>query len=99
MSKTKVYEGKTIRGEKSKILLDGKPFKILGKEPPEGFEWGVACARTDLALHILADCVGPEIAVKMYQNFHEDKVAKFTSEWAITSGDIHHWLQSYDGVI
>lgn len=90
MSKTKVYEG--VLGGRNQILVDGRS---LEGGPLAGFEWGLASGRTEAALHILVDCVGAELAVKHYQNFHVDVVGKMASNFTLTSDDIEHWLQSY----
>jgi len=90
----KIYQGRRIREAGGQpAFVNNKPLKHIVKHSPTGFNWGYGgSGPADLALSILADCVGLETAEKYYQYFKWDYVAKWGDEWQITEEEIKEWL-------
>lgn len=87
----KVYRGdRTIDG--IIVTVDGEPLpervdlKELSKN---GFEWSYEGPEpAQLALAILADCVGDQAAVEHYEGFMKEIVANFQNDWELTEADV-----------
>ncbi|MBW2560778.1 MAG: hypothetical protein JRE40_07985 [Deltaproteobacteria bacterium] len=96
----KVYHGKRV----SKVggqpaYVDGRPLKHVVRHSPDGFQWGYGgSGPSDLALSILTDCLGKELAEKYYQKFKWDFVAKFGDEWEVKEEEIREWLATVEPV-
>ncbi|MBW2561380.1 MAG: hypothetical protein JRE40_11065 [Deltaproteobacteria bacterium] len=94
----KVYHGKRV----SKVggqpaYVDGRPLKHVVRHSPDGFQWGYGgSGPSDLALSILTDCLGKELAEKYYQQFKRDFVAKFGDEWEVKEEEIREWLATVE---
>jgi len=75
----KIYHGRRISEAGGQpAFVNNKPLKHIVKHSPTGFNWGYGgSGPADLALSILADCVGLETAEKHYQRFKWDYVAKW----------------------
>jgi len=94
LNPVKVYEGNRFpRLGASRVTVDGQPLRHVCRHSPDGFEWGYGgSGPADLALSILADCLGLERADRLYQDFKWAFVAKFQYEgWQITSDQIEAW--------
>jgi hypothetical protein len=96
----KHYEGNRFpqRLGQYRVTVDGKPLGHVCKHSPDGFEWGYGgSGPADLALSILADCLGQDRANRLYQDFKWAFVAKFQYEgWRITSDVIENWAAEMD---
>ncbi len=70
----------------------------LRNHSPTGFEWGYeGSGPAQLALAILADVVGPELALKHYQRFKREVVAKFDrDEWYIDDFTVEKQIQDWE---
>ena len=94
----KRYEG--IRHERSgEVLVDGVPLNVrfdLRKHSPTGFEWGYhGSGPAQLALALLADCVGDDLAVTLYQEFKRRVVANLPEDhWTLTSEEIEQTVRA-----
>lgn len=64
------------------------------RHSPDGFEWGYCgSGPAQLALALLLDCLGRDLAELWYQRFKREVVAKFDPRgWLITSREIGEWL-------
>ena len=69
----KVYEGFGNSVGSCTVLVDGKPLNPrydLRNHSPDGFQWGYGgSGPAQLALALLADCVGDEEALELYPIF------------------------------
>lgn len=69
----KIYEGKRASDEMVFVTVDGRNLDMrldLRNHSPTGFEWGYGgSGPSQLALAILADHSGDEVAQKWYQPF------------------------------
>lgn len=66
------------------------------RHSPDGFEWGYGgSGPADLALSILTDAVGPELAEKRYQAFKWAFIANLLKyePWTITLKRITDWIR------
>lgn len=58
---------------------------------PDGFEWGYAgSGPAQLALAVLADCIGDELAMQYYQRFKDAVITNLDREanWEMTSNQV-----------
>jgi hypothetical protein len=87
----KRYEGHYGDGDYP-VWVDGQPLGLrldLANKSPTGFAWGyLGSGPAQLALALLADCVGDELALKHYQTFKERVVAQLPAPWTLTSEGI-----------
>lgn len=76
-------------------FLGTRALRHIERHSPDGFEWGYGgSGPADLALSILADSHGMEIANRFYQDFKFKFVAKFArNEWEASSQEIDAWLE------
>jgi len=96
----KVYKGKRL-GPRNSLppvevtVQDGTityPLPHLVYHSPTGFEWGyLGSGPADLARSILFDCLGVQLANKLYQEFKQKFVSRWGDEWQITSSEILNW--------
>jgi len=94
----KIYKGSRQPGAVGgqTVTVNGVPLKHIVEHSPTGFQWGYGgSGPADLALSILADCIGLDEARKHYQNFKWGFVANFGNEWQMTDEQIKDWLRSY----
>ena len=62
---------------------------------PTGMNWGYwGSGPAQLALAILVDCVGKDIALNHCSEFMRQRVGDFKSEWSITEIEIKLWLRN-----
>ena len=95
---TTIYEGQ--RSE-TKIMVSVDGFTLLvipslrlRNHSPDGFNWGYGgSGPAQLALAILLDYAGEEIALKYYQTFKRNTVAHWGDLWRITGKEIDSWLE------
>jgi hypothetical protein len=95
---TKIYRGWRNPADWSDktVTVDENPLKHIERHSPDGFEWGYGgSGPSDLALSILTDFVGEEIAKRHYQDFKWSFVSKFEeNEWILTGMQIEDWLRT-----
>lgn len=94
--KQKVYCADRRRlGTRVMVLQpDGGYFLPHVRRHSESFEWGYGgSGPADLALSLLTDCVGPEMAQQLYGNFKWEVVAGLPEAgWKITENAIRSWV-------
>ena len=66
------------------------PRLDLRNHSPTGFEWGYGgSGPAQLALAILADCLGDEAALRQYQEFKRSIIATLASDhWSLTEEEV-----------
>jgi hypothetical protein len=84
------------------VTVDARPLNPrfdLWKHSPTGFEWGYGgSGPAQLALALLADHMGNEQALSLYQRFKSAVVAKLPEPgWSLTSHDITQALTALAG--
>jgi hypothetical protein len=100
MSKQNVYKGYIGRGDKCVVVVNGTRG-LAGRQnivnhSPNGFSWGYGgSGPAQLALAILVNEVGKDLALKHYQDFKREFVADWDPDgtWQITSAEIAAWLE------
>ena len=84
-----------------KLLPDGVPTELspvpsqkLNDHSQSGFQWGYGgSAPAQLALALLLDATAiPDIALAYYQEFKQEKVARWGFEWDIIRSGILLWI-------
>ena len=75
-------------------LLPG-PSQKLVNHSPDGFDWGYSgSGPAQLALALLLDVTGDSsLALRHYQNFKFDVVAKLDFDWELTDNQINDWIK------
>src|SRR5437867_3890573 len=94
----KTYEGKR-EGYVAEVTVNGRPLNPrldLRNHSPSGFEWGYGgSGPAQLALAILADCVGDVPALCHYQKFKGNVIALLPYKgWTITDDQVREALAS-----
>ena len=94
----KQYEGRRTN-QGVEITVDNNPVDArldLRNHSPTGFEWGYeGSGAAQLALAILADCVGDELAVQYYQGFKRRIVASLADKgWTLSEEEIRETISS-----
>ena len=104
----RTYTGKRhLEGVVVEVNREPLPLRLeLINHSPTGFEWGYGgSGPAQLALAILADYYAPDfptvvmnpdrsrLALRSYQAFKWDVVAKLPDEWTLTTDDIETWLR------
>ncbi len=97
----KLYEGR--RTEQGVVVtVDRQPLNLrldLWNHSPTGFEWGYAgAAPAQLALALLADCLGDEAeAIGWHEDFKSAVVAGLPSAgWTFTEQEIRENLHAFE---
>ena len=95
----KVYEGKR-NGTAADVTVDGRPLnprRDLWNHSPSGFEWGYSgSGPAQLALAILADCLGDDEAWEWYQDFNASVVAGLPyAGWTLTEEAILETITTF----
>lgn len=102
----KTYVGKFENGEHRVIIEDDDgtgrinyrelPLRLdLVNKSPTGFSWGYSgSGPAQLALALLADAIGDEEALKMYQSFKSYFVAVLPAEWYAPEEYIKEMIRS-----
>lgn len=93
----KVYEGRrTIDG--ITVTVDGAPLDArydLEQFTELGFEWSYeGDSPRQLALALIADCLGDESARKLSAAFMTRVIAEFDNDWHLTDEDIRREIES-----
>lgn len=80
--------------------FDPAPSLKIRNHSPDGFSWGYlgsGCAQ--LALGILLEEFGKEVAQEYYQDFKFEIIGSLPNdhmaEWTLTSQEVHVWLTRY----
>lgn len=94
----KRYEGRR-EWHTTEVMVNGAPLNPrldLRSHSPTGFEWGYGgIGPAQLALAVLADCVGDELAVHHYQTFKQTVVAGLPHrQWTLTEKQVREALRS-----
>ena len=94
----KRYEGSREDGL-ADVRINGVPLNPrldLCKHSVTGFEWGYGgSGPAQLALAILADCVGDELAVQHYQDFKRAAIVALPYQgWTLTETQVREALRS-----
>lgn len=95
-------KGEGAGGQAITVQENGRVYalKHIVRHSPDGFNWGYGgSGPADTALSILADCLGPEQANRLYQPFKWDFVSGWGSEWSITEEEIREWIEKEAGLI
>ena len=73
----------------------GYRLRHICRHSPDGFEWGYGgSGPSDLALSILTDAVGPELAERHYQAFKWAVVSGLPFEgWTIKEELVRAWIE------
>lgn len=84
-----------------RVVVNGEPLdpKLnLLSASPDGFEWGYGgSGPAQLALAILADAYGDEVALDLYHEFKSEVVTKLPEEeWTLTQRDLDQWMAGVD---
>lgn len=93
----KIYTGKTERFEERNVYVNGQPLAPrldLREHSPTGFDWGYAgSGPAQLALAILAEHAGDEVALEQYCAFKQDMIAPIDADhWVLTGEQIDRWM-------
>jgi hypothetical protein len=99
MPKMNVYKG--YRDRTGRLVVTVNNRGLLGRQDiinhsPDGFECGYCgSGPAQLALAILVNEVGKDLALKHYQDFKRHYVANWDPDgtWQITSAEIMAWLE------
>jgi Family of unknown function (DUF6166) len=88
----KRYAG-TRSGSAVDVTVDGRPLNPrfdLWNHSPSGFEWGYGgSGPAQLALALLADCLGDDAALQVYQHYKRTVIASLPYRgWVLTSKEI-----------
>jgi len=79
------------------VTVDGQPLDPrldIRNHSPTGFEVGYGgSGPAQLALAILADALGGELAQRHYQDFKREIIAAIEDDtWIITQAEVRSWL-------
>lgn len=74
-------------------------YTNIRNHSPTGFEWGYGgSGPAQLALAILVDLVGEEVALPLYQDFKFHFIANLPrEEWILDAGAILEWISKKNG--
>lgn len=95
----KIYRGyRTSRG--CVVKVDNQPLDPrygLAAHSRAGFDWGYAgSGPAQLALAILADCVGDERALECYQVFKRQVISELgRAGWKLTEEQAKEWVRAW----
>lgn len=85
---------------KNEGFFDPEPSLKIRNHSPDGFSWGYCgsgCAQ--LALGILLEEFGAEVAQRYYQEFKQEVIAGLPNAhgavWTLTSSQVREWLENY----
>jgi len=101
----KVYRGERDEQQEAWVycyipgeMMQEFPQQIV-EHSPTGYEWGYGgSGPADLALNILADVAGEEVARKHHRRFHLEVVAKWErAAFSITEANVQKWLSEQEG--
>jgi hypothetical protein len=107
----KTYVGKLLEDGTYQVLIEGERGKVrplplrldLANKSPTGFSWGYSgSGPAQLALALLADVIGDDEALKMYQSFKSYFVAVLPAEWYAPEEEIREmaqYLKSQEGAV
>lgn len=91
------YHGYRTKDGRTRVLANGKRLRRRGdlrNHSPDGFEWGYGgSGPAQLALALLADAVGDEVALQYYQGYKHSVVSGWPKEeWRTSREEIQDWL-------
>lgn len=93
----KYYRGMRIDGDCS-VTVNGEPLnprQDLRNHSPTGLNWGYGgSGPAQLALAMLADCLGDDLAQSHYMAFKQEIVAQLPDVWILSDEAIRDWLLS-----
>src|SRR5271154_6040581 len=95
----KRYQG-TRSGSAVDVTVDGRPLNPrfdLWKHCPSGFEWGYCgSGPAQLALALLADCLGDDkAAMRWYQDYKEEVVTGLSySGWTLSKEEVQQTVNT-----
>jgi len=94
-----LFVGERRPGEPRRVTfgdraLELEPSLRLRNHSPTGFEWGYGgSGPAQLALAMLLEVASPEVALRWYQRFKSETVARLTDDrWALAASDVERWL-------
>lgn len=104
MERIKRYQFRRLSDGVEAVVIEGlssRPLDLrldLHNHSPTGFEWGYGgSGPAQLALAVLADCLGDEYALDFYQDFKRDVVAgQSGAAWSIEESAIRAWAHFTD---
>jgi len=76
--------------------FDPVPSQALVNHSLDGFSWSYSgSGPSQLALAILLNEFGEDVALENYMNFRDDIIARFAREddWTLTSEDVKAWRE------
>jgi len=84
--------------QEADTTVELNPRLDLISHSPTGFGWGYnGSGPAQTALAILADATGDDArALRIYQQFKNEVIAKKAGKWAISKDDIDRWLLYLD---
>ena len=96
----KLYAGRRTP-EGCSVTVNGRPLPLkldLRNHSPTGFEWGYAgSGPAQLALAILADSLGDEMAAEAHQRFTRDVIAHLPRKgWHLAEMEVRRWFHKYN---
>ena len=96
----KTYIGiRDLVNDRCTVTVDGQPLDPrldLRSLSPDGFEWGYwGDAAAQLALALLADVAGDEVALAAYELFKSRVIGGLAAEWRLTDAMIVDWLDRH----
>lgn len=96
----KVYEGHRTE-EGCEVTVNGRPLdmRLDLRKHSDRPEWGYAGGGpAQLALALLADAIGDDMAMEAHQKFKFGVVARFDREgWILTQAEIRSWIRQVLG--
>lgn len=96
----KTYIGiRDLDADRCDVTVDGEPLDPrhdLSSDSPDGFEWGYLGDAPDrLAIALLADAAGDDVAIANHQLFQRRVVVGLGGEWRLTDAMILDWLERH----
>jgi hypothetical protein len=94
----KIYVGSRQEDGREVVTVDGQPLDPrfdLVMCSPSGFAWGYGgSGPAQLAIAILADCVGPAEAQRFYHEFKWQVIAvlEIDRPWSLTEDEVRAWV-------
>jgi len=102
-SESTVYRGwrdtTAPAGQECKVVVDGRPLKCrydLLSASPDGFEWSYSgSGPAQLAISILADAFGDQIAKELYEEFKREVIATLPEHgWRLTRQELEQLVDA-----
>lgn len=95
----KTYIGiRDLDRDRTDVTVDGEPLDLrldLAFHSPNGFEWGYrGDGAAQLAIALLADAVGDELALEYAELFKVRVVASLGGEWRLPIVAVFEWIDN-----